>query len=30
MVEANAFAIIDQLFTSPIAAVRILENMQRE
>ena len=30
MVEANVFAIIDQLFTSPIAAVHILENMQRE
>lgn len=30
MVEENAFSIFDQLFTSPVSAVQILENMQKE
>jgi hypothetical protein len=30
MIEANVFSIFDQLFSSPIQAVKTLENMQRE
>ena len=30
MVEENAFSIFDQLFVSPVSAVQILENMQKE
>ena len=30
MVEENAFSIFDELFTSPVSAVKILENMQNE
>ena len=30
MVEENAFSIFDELFVSPVSAVKILENMQNE
>ena len=30
MIEANVFSLFDQLFSSPVQAVKILENMQRE